>query len=109
MSSADEQQQRRVDDQRPPEGRPLPRIVPPGPDNPLGRHALRLSVPGYLIHGTNRPAGVGMRVSHGCVRLYPEDIATLFAEVPVGLPVRIVDQPFLDFREVVGEFRHDRL
>ncbi len=76
-------------------GDPLPAVVPPGPDNPLGSHAIRLNLPSYLIHGTNKPAGVGMRVSHGCVRLYPEDIATLFARVPVGMPVRIVDQPFL--------------
>ena len=76
-------------------GDPLPAVVPPGPENPLGSHAIRLNLPSYLIHGTNKPAGVGMRVSHGCVRLYPEDIAALFASVPVGLPVRIVDQPFL--------------
>ena len=54
------------------EGDPLPRIVPPGPDNPLGSRALRLGLPGYLIHGTNRPAGVGVRVSHGCVRMLPK-------------------------------------
>jgi len=71
----------------------LPAAVPPGPDNPLGRYALRLALPGYLIHGTNRPYGIGMRVTHGCVRLYPEHIARLFREVPVGTPVRIVDQP----------------
>lgn len=74
-------------------GRPLPAVVPPGPDNPLGDHALRLAVPGYLIHGTNRPAGVGMRVTHGCIRLYPEDIETLFESVSVGTPVTIVNQP----------------
>ena len=56
-------------------GRVLPKRVPPAPNNPLGRHALRLALPGYLIHGTNRPMGIGMRVSHGCVRMYPEDIA----------------------------------
>lgn len=77
------------------EGDPLPRIVPPGPDNPLGRHVLRLALPSYLIHGTNKPWGVGMRVSHGCIRLYPEDIEALFAMVPVGTPVNIVDQPYL--------------
>ncbi len=71
----------------------LPRVVKPGPDNPLGRFALRLGLPGYLIHGTNRPYGVGMRVSHGCIRLYPEDIETLFQQVPVGTPVRIIDLP----------------
>lgn len=76
-------------------GDPLPAVVPPGPDNPLGRHALRLALPGYLIHGTNKPAGIGMRVTHGCVQLYPEDIASLFSKVPVGTPVRIVNQPDL--------------
>ncbi|MDX1380194.1 MAG: L,D-transpeptidase family protein [Xanthomonadales bacterium] len=76
-------------------GDPLPAIVPPGPDNPLGRHALGLSLPGYLIHGTNKPPGVGMRVSHGCVRLYPEDIEALYDHVGLGTPVHIVDQPVL--------------
>jgi L,D-transpeptidase ErfK/SrfK len=76
-------------------GDPLPRIVEPGPDNPLGRFALGLSMPGYLIHGTNKPAGVGMRVSHGCIRLYPEDIKALFESVPKGTPVHIVNQPVL--------------
>ncbi len=76
-------------------GDPLPRRVPPGPDNPLGRHALALGLPGYLIHGTNKPAGVGMRVSHGCVRLYPEDIERIFDQVQIGTPVRIVNQPYL--------------
>ncbi|HEX6998488.1 MAG TPA: L,D-transpeptidase family protein [Gammaproteobacteria bacterium] len=75
-------------------GDPLPRVVPPGPDNPLGKHALRLGLPGYLIHGTNRPAGVGMRVTHGCIRMFPEDIEALFAMVPVGTKVRIVNQPY---------------
>lgn len=75
------------------DGRSLPDVVPPGPDNPLGGFALRLGLPGYLIHGTNRPLGVGMRVTHGCVRLLPEDIARLFDQVTVGTPVRIVDQP----------------
>ena len=75
------------------EGDPLPLVVPPGPDNPLGRHALGIGFRGYLIHGTNKPYGLGMRVSHGCVRMYPEDIASLFADVPVGTPVHIVNQP----------------
>jgi L,D-transpeptidase ErfK/SrfK len=74
-------------------GDPLPLVVPPGPDNPLGKHALNLALRGYLIHGTNKPNGIGMRVSHGCVRMYPEDIATLFDQIPVGTPVHIVDQP----------------
>jgi L,D-transpeptidase ErfK/SrfK len=76
-------------------GDPLPPVVPPGPDNPLGEYAMRLSLPSYLIHGTNQPYGVGIRVSHGCVRLYPEDIARLFPEVPEGTPVKIVNQPYL--------------
>jgi L,D-transpeptidase ErfK/SrfK len=56
---------------------------------------LPLALPGYLLHGTNKPWGVGRRVSHGCVRLYPEDIEKLFREVPVGTQVRIVNQPYL--------------
>lgn len=75
------------------EGDPLPAVVPPGPDNPLGEYAIRLGLPGYLIHGTNRPAGVGMRVTHGCIRMFPEDIESLFAMLPVNTPVRIVNQP----------------
>ncbi len=74
-------------------GDPLPEVVPPGPDNPLGAFALRLGIPGYLIHGTNRPYGVGMRVTHGCLRMYPEDIERLFPGIPVGTPVRLVNQP----------------
>lgn len=74
-------------------GEPLPRFIPPGPDNPLGAFALRLDLPSYLIHGTNRPYGVGMRVTHGCIRMYPEDIERLFPEVQVGTPVNIVNQP----------------
>jgi len=76
-------------------GDPLPSIVKAGPDNPLGSFAIGLSMPGYLIHGTNMPAGVGMRVSHGCIRLYPEDIEALFEQVPSGLPVNIIDEPVL--------------
>lgn len=74
-------------------GEVLPDVVPAGPDNPLGRYAMRLGVPGYLIHSTNKPWGVGMRVTHGCVRMYPEDIEQLFDKVPVGTPVQIVNQP----------------
>lgn len=76
------------------DGDPLPKIVPPGPDNPLGGYALRLGLPSYLIHGTNKPFGIGMQVTHGCIRLYPEDIEALFAAVPVGAPVRIINQPY---------------
>jgi len=71
----------------------LPAAIPPGPANPLGDHALDLAWENYVIHGTNRPAGIGRRISHGCIRLYPEDIAWLFAKVPIGTGVRIVDQP----------------
>ena len=76
-------------------GDPLPAQVSAGPDNPLGAYALRLGFPSYLIHGTNKPSGIGMRVSHGCVQLFPEDIESLFSQVPVGTPVRIVNQPQL--------------
>jgi L,D-transpeptidase ErfK/SrfK len=75
-------------------GEILPEVVPPGPDNPLGRHALYLGFTGYLVHGTNRPWGIGMRVSGGCIRLYPEDIESLYPQVPPGTPVRIVSEPF---------------
>lgn len=70
-------------------------VVGPGPDNPLGKYEFRLGWPSYLIHGTNQPYGIGLRSSHGCVRLYPEDIEKLFQMVPVGTPVRVVNQPFL--------------
>ena len=73
-------------------GKTLPRIVPPGPDNPLGQFAMRLGLPGYLIHGTNRPAGVGMRVTHGCIRMFPEDIEYLFPQVGVNARVRIINE-----------------
>ena len=75
------------------EGDILPRVVPPGPKNPLGARAMRLDIPGYLIHGTNRPDGVGMRVTHGCIRMFPEDIEFLFEHVPVNTPVRIINEP----------------
>lgn len=77
------------------DGDPLPEVVRPGPDNPLGNFALRLGIGRYLIHGTNKPYGIGMRVSHGCIQLYPEDIATLFERVPAGTQVRIVNQPYV--------------
>ncbi len=77
------------------EGETLPAVVPPGPDNPLGSRALYLGLPSYLIHGTNRPWGIGMRVSNGCIRLYPEDIEALYEQVPVGTPVRIINEPIL--------------
>jgi L,D-transpeptidase ErfK/SrfK len=71
----------------------LPAAVPPGPDNPLGDYALYLDWPSYLIHGTNRPFAIGRRASRGCIRMYSNDIRRLFAAVPVGTPVRIIDQP----------------
>lgn len=73
--------------------RDLPDVVPPGPGNPLGSHALRLSSNGILIHSTNRPWGIGRRSSHGCLRLYPEDMKLLFHRVTRGMRVTIVDQP----------------
>lgn len=77
------------------EGNPLPARVGPGPDNPLGAYAMRLGFPSYLIHGTNKPDGIGMRVSHGCVQLFPEDIESLFGQVAVGTSVRIINEPQL--------------
>jgi len=76
-------------------GDPLPKVVPSGPDNPLGDFALRLAAGNgeYMLHGTNNPTAVGMAVTHGCIRMYPEDVAALFALVPVGTPVRLVDEP----------------
>jgi L,D-transpeptidase ErfK/SrfK len=76
-------------------GEDLPRVVGPGPDNPLGRYAFYLGWPTYMIHGTNKPAGVGLRSSHGCIRLYPEDIELLFSMVPVGTKVTVVNEPFV--------------
>ncbi len=76
-------------------GEPLPKVVPSGPENPLGDYAMPLGFNGYLIHGTNKPYGIGMQVSHGCVQLYPEDVEVLFEQVDVGTPVRIVHQPYL--------------
>jgi L,D-transpeptidase ErfK/SrfK len=77
------------------EGDKLPRVMGPGPDNPLGGYALHLGWSGYLIHGTNKPVSVGLRVSHGCVHLFPEDIAQIYKMVPNGTEVRVVNQPYL--------------
>ena len=71
----------------------LPKVVPPGPDNPLGSHAMRLSEKSILIHGTNRPYAVGRKASHGCIRMYPEDIPKLFEMVPNKTKVSIIRQP----------------
>ncbi|ABK43018.1 ErfK/YbiS/YcfS/YnhG family protein [Magnetococcus marinus MC-1] len=71
----------------------LPAVIPPGASNPLGSHAIYLSLPGYLIHGTNKPYGIGRRVSHGCIRMYPEDIPRLYTSARVGATVAIVNEP----------------
>ncbi|HEX4241565.1 MAG TPA: L,D-transpeptidase family protein [Steroidobacteraceae bacterium] len=76
-------------------GDPLPPTVPPGPDNPLGAFAMRLAAGNgtYLIHGTNNPIAVGLAVTHGCIRMYPDDVAALFPLIPVGTPVRLINDP----------------
>jgi L,D-transpeptidase ErfK/SrfK len=76
-------------------GEDLDPVIGPGPDNPLGKYAFYLQWPSYLIHGTNKPAGVGLRSSHGCIRLYPEDIDQFYSLVPIGTEVRVVNQPFV--------------
>jgi L,D-transpeptidase ErfK/SrfK len=73
----------------------LPAQIPPGPENPLGDYALYLSKAGYLIHGTNKPASIGLQASNGCLRLYPENVKALYETTPVSTPVAIVDQPYL--------------
>jgi len=70
----------------------LPVTVPPGPENPLGFFAMNLGWQNYVIHGTNKPYGIGRRVSSGCIRLYPEDIESFFGEIEIGTPVTVVDQ-----------------
>jgi L,D-transpeptidase ErfK/SrfK len=76
-------------------GDPLPPRVGPGPDNPLGAYAMRLAAGNgtYLIHGTNNPIAVGLAVTHGCIRMYPDDVAQLFPLIPVGTPVRLINEP----------------
>jgi L,D-transpeptidase ErfK/SrfK len=77
------------------EGRPpLPAVVPAGPDNPLGQYALRTSIPSVLIHGTNKPWSMGMEVSRGCIRMYPEGVEKLFPMVSVNEPLTVIDQPY---------------
>ena len=98
---------------------PLPRVVPAGPNNPLGQYKMRLGIPGYLIHGTNRPQGVGMRVSHGCIRMLPEDIEELFPQLPTGTPVSIINQPvkagwygaklYIEVHPPLDEYPNDRV
>jgi L,D-transpeptidase ErfK/SrfK len=99
-------------------GDPLPKVVPAGPNNPLGLYAMRLGIPGYLIHSTNKPIGVGMRVSHGCVRMLPADIERFFPQVPVGTQVTIVNQPvkagwyggklYIEVHKPLEEYPNDR-
>ncbi len=84
-----------VRDEHAEDGEKLPAQVPAGPDNPLGQYMFRLGWPSYLIHGTNKPYGVGMRSSHGCMRLYPEDIAVFFDLIPIGTKVTVVNQPYV--------------
>lgn len=84
-------------------GDPVPKIVQAGPDNPLGKYAMRLSIPTYLIHGTNEPDSVGRRSSAGCIHLYPEDIKQLFAMTPLRTRVFIMNQPYL------AGWNHDNL
>jgi len=76
-------------------GDPLPKVVPAGPDNPLGDFALRLAAGNgeYMIHGTNNPTAVGMSVTHGCIRMYPEDVAALFPLIAAGTRVWLVNEP----------------
>ncbi|WP_282343053.1 L,D-transpeptidase family protein [Pseudomonas sp. PS02288] len=76
------------------EGDPLPTVVPPGPDNPLGPFKFSLSLPGYLIHGSNKKFGIGMRVSHGCFRMLNQNVLELAKMAPVGTPVRIINEPY---------------
>jgi L,D-transpeptidase ErfK/SrfK len=76
-------------------GEILPAVVKPGPDNPLGTRAMYLGWPAYLIHGTNKPAGIGLRSSAGCIRLFPEDVEFLYDMVKPGIPVTVVNQPFV--------------
>lgn len=75
-------------------GRTLPAVYPAGPKNPLGLFAINLGWSGYRIHGTNAPTSIGLRSSHGCVRMYPEDIDSLFHMVDVGTKVVVVHEPF---------------
>jgi L,D-transpeptidase ErfK/SrfK len=87
---------RSIREERRREGEPgFPDHVPPGPDNPMGMHALQTGFRSIFIHSTNRPWGIGMPVTHGCLRLYPEDAAELFARVRIGTPVRIVNEPYV--------------
>ncbi|KJH82784.1 L,D-transpeptidase family protein [Stutzerimonas stutzeri] len=83
-----------IRDEHAADGDPLPKVVPPGPDNPLGPYKLNLALPGYLIHGSNKKFGIGMRVSHGCFRMLNHNVLELAGLVKVGTPVRIIDEPY---------------
>jgi L,D-transpeptidase ErfK/SrfK len=76
-------------------GDPLPAVVGPGPDNPLGDFKIRLGFGDgkYEIHGTNNPTAVGLAITHGCIRMYPEDVAALFPLLPIGTSVRLINMP----------------
>jgi L,D-transpeptidase ErfK/SrfK len=76
-------------------GDPLPAVVGPGPNNPLGAYKIRLGFGNgtYEIHGTNNPVAVGLAITHGCIRMYPEDVAALFPQLPVGTLVRLINVP----------------
>ncbi len=76
-------------------GEPIPAFFPAGPDNPMGELALETGWSQIFIHGTNKPWGVGMRVSHGCFHVYPENEVQLFKMVKVGTPVTTIDQPYI--------------
>ncbi len=96
----------------------LPSVIAAGPNNPLGLYAMQLGFPHYLIHGTNKPYGIGMQISHGCVQLYPEDIEVLFKNASEGMPVRIIHQPYLtawdqnmlylEANEPIQKWEHDK-
>ncbi len=96
----------------------LPSVIAAGPNNPLGLYAMQLGFPHYLIHGTNKPYGIGMQISHGCVQLYPEDIEVLFKNASEGMPVRIIHQPYLtawdqnmlylEANETIQKWEHDK-
>jgi len=83
-----------IRDEHAAEGDPLPKVVPPGPDNPLGPYKMSLALPGYLIHGSNKKFGIGMRVSHGCFRMLNHNVLELAGLVKVGTSVRIIDEPY---------------
>ena len=76
------------------EGDPLPMVVPAGPDNPLGPFKFNLGTTGYLIHGSNKKFGIGMRVSHGCFRMLNNNVLELAKMAPVGTTVRIINEPY---------------